>query len=232
MEINTIFILLLTILIIASLLFNLRFFNKNAIVISLMFGIIIIYAKGINWFLIMFTFLVLTLSATYISSKIRKTKHNSREIDNVLSNGLVPLMSALYSMKFNDPIFFLMYIGSISAALADTLSSEIGMLSKKDPIMITTLKKAKSGENGAVSLLGFAAAITGCLILATITYALFNIVDYTTFIAIILSGLFGTIIDSILGAKLENKGLITNGSINFITTLFGGILIVIIKLII
>ncbi|MBW6451181.1 MAG: DUF92 domain-containing protein [DPANN group archaeon] len=229
MELNTIILIILTILMVVSILFNQKYFNKTAIIIALLFGIIITQTKGLRWFLILFTFLIISILATHINSKIKGVHHSSRETDNVLSNGLVPLMSAIYSIKNNDPIFFLIYLGSISAALADTISSEIGMLSKKDPIMITTLKKTKSGENGGISILGFIAAITSCTILAIITYILFDI-NYTIFIAIIISGLIGTIIDSILGATLENKNKITNGSVNFITTLFGGIILVVITL--
>ena len=52
-----------------------------------------------------------------------------------------------------------------SAALADTLSSELGILSLRPPILITTGKPVRAGTNGGISMVGTqAAAVGGALI--------------------------------------------------------------------
>ena len=52
-------------------------------------------------------------------------------------------------------------ISHYAAANADTWSSELGILSKSPPFLITTFKPVPPGTNGAISILGLLAAIAG-----------------------------------------------------------------------
>lgn len=48
-----------------------------------------------------------------------------------------------------------------ACCLGDTLASELGILSKSPPILITTLKPVPPGTNGGMSLTGTLASIAG-----------------------------------------------------------------------
>ncbi|KAK0615861.1 integral membrane protein DUF92-domain-containing protein [Bombardia bombarda] len=60
-------------------------------------------------------------------------------------------------------------IANYAAVAADTFSSELGILSKGEPRLLTslTLRKVPRGTNGAVSLAGLAAGLLGSMVIVT-----------------------------------------------------------------
>ena len=122
---------------------------------------------------------------------------------------------------YQDPVFAALYLGSVSAAMADTTASELGMLGKT-PRLITTFKKVPKGTDGGVTLFGEAAATIAAFILCMIAYAL-NMATFEIAVTGILAGFVGTNVDSLAGATLERRGIIQNTGTNFICTLSGGL---------
>ncbi|XP_020592392.1 protein PGR-like [Phalaenopsis equestris] len=123
----------------------------------------------------------------------------------------------------NDSTFLTFLIGGIIGHYAccngDTWSSEIGMLSNAQPRLITTFKKVRKGTNGAVSLEGLlAAAAAGFVIGLTFILVGWLTVPCSAEIAwrelfvipiATIAGLFGSLIDSLLGATLQFSGYCT-----------------------
>ncbi|PKA47499.1 hypothetical protein AXF42_Ash020669 [Apostasia shenzhenica] len=110
-------------------------------------------------------------------------------------------------------------IGHYACCNGDTWSSEIGLLSNAQPILITTFKKVRKGTNGAVSIEGLvAAAIAGLVIgltfvmIGLLTVACPVDVAWRQFLVVpiaTVAGLFGSLIDSLLGATLQFSGYCT-----------------------
>lgn len=111
--------------------------------------------------------------------------------------------------------------GAFAAALADTMSSEIGQLSKAQPVMITTFRRVAAGTNGGITLAGTLAGAAGAAIVGLATLAT-GFVETRLLWIPIAAGLLGTTVDSLLGALLEEKGLVNNEYVNFCCTLSGG----------
>ncbi|KAG8985999.1 hypothetical protein FRB90_004285 [Tulasnella sp. 427] len=56
-------------------------------------------------------------------------------------------------------------LGHFACCLGDTLASELGVLSKSPPILITTFKRVPPGTNGGLSLLGTSASALGGVVM-------------------------------------------------------------------
>jgi uncharacterized protein (TIGR00297 family) len=113
----------------------------------------------------------------------------------------------------------------MATATADTLASEIGATYKGQPRMITTLKKVKAGTDGAVSVLGEAAALFGAIAIALVAIPMGVIGPNITaaFLLAIAGGFLGTNIDSLLGSTLQQKKLLSNEGVNLFATLSGAV---------
>jgi uncharacterized membrane protein len=85
------------------------------------------------------------------------------------------------------------------------------------PRMITTLRTAEPGQDGAISIAGTLAGIVAAAIVAALgTLALSG--DWTLFAVSCAGGIFGLLFDSLLGATLERRGWLNNDAVNFLST--------------
>lgn len=98
------------------------------------------------------------------------------------------------------------YLGNYACCTADTWASELGVLSKSDPILITTLKRVPAGTNGGITLLGIIASISGGGFIGMIYYLFTYFTSHPQAVWIpfsMLMGLFGSLVDSFLGATIQ-----------------------------
>ncbi|KAJ4301874.1 hypothetical protein N0V90_003970 [Kalmusia sp. IMI 367209] len=102
-------------------------------------------------------------------------------------------------------------VANYAATCADTFSSELGILSKSKPRLVTApWRVVPPGTNGGVSLSGLSAGLLGGFIIASASTLLIPFCDdwswgdkirYTQ--AMTLAGLGGSLLDSVLGALLQ-----------------------------
>ncbi len=187
-----------------------KFLDNEGLLVAFIVGLSVFVLDGIEGFIVLIVFFgVAELATMFLAGKRNKEKHALRNTSNILGNALAGIVALI----LNSPLGF---FAAISGSLADTLASEIGILSKTKPFLITTLKPVEYGTDGGVSWLGFSAAIVGSAIMAALYFGFTNNVRFS--LIVFFAGLFGTIVDSVLGATLQPKGYIDNNEVNFLSS--------------
>ncbi|MEK6902581.1 MAG: DUF92 domain-containing protein [archaeon] len=191
--------------------------KPTAIFTGLGAALFVAYRGGLgSFFAIVLFFLAGEFVTRQIRNKYHRKQHGTRSTVNIVGN----IGPALIALVLNPISFNVMFFTSLSAAFADTLSSEIGVLSKKQPLLITTLKPATTGEDGAVSLLGFLGAGFGALLYGLLAFVLTTSLYWAG--VVFIAGLVGSVLDSFLGATLQKDGYLDNNTNNFVSSFLVG----------
>ncbi|MFQ5892001.1 MAG: TIGR00297 family protein [Candidatus Methanofastidiosia archaeon] len=197
-------------------------------------GMSILIFGGWNYFALILAFFVIggaTTKYKYEQKRRRgvaQEKKGARGFGNVFGNGLCAMFFALAEGLHPSSFFFAGYLGAVSTAMADTVGGEIGRLSKKDPYLITNLKKVPTGTEGAISLLGLLAELAISAFVGVLAVVLkMESLEFSG-LEVVLSattaGFLGAKMDSILGATLETKlSWWENNQTNFWATAFGAL---------
>jgi uncharacterized protein (TIGR00297 family) len=205
-----------------------RVMDMSGLFSSALIGIILIaFTRDVRWFFIMLTFLILgSISTRYkynykLSLGSAQGHGGRRGYYNVFANGLVATAAAILFGITQHPIFTAMFLGSVATAAADTVAGEVGM-TRSNPILITTRKPVPAGTNGGISFAGEVAGLVAAMVVLGIAFGL-NVSSLPLLAIGVTAGFIGTNVDSLIGATLENQGLIGNAGTNLLATLIGGL---------
>lgn len=125
-----------------------------------------------------------------------------RTLAQVLANGGLPALLALYGARSASRRVGAAYAGALAAANADTWATEIGALSRAAPRLITSGRPAIAGQSGAVTPLGLLASVAGAALVGGAHAALSH--DRASAAGrIAAAGIAGSLADSVLGATLQ-----------------------------
>ncbi len=191
------------------------------VIIANLVGITIFQLGGFSYFIIAVLFFVVAEASTRLSSSKKNGRHERRTIGNIFGNSGV----AVIALAMGLPVGF---FGAMAAALADTLSSEIGMLSKRKPVLITTFKEVEHGTDGGITPLGMWSSLFGGAIIGLLHFLL-NANVYI-FLVLIVAGTFGSLVDSFFGAVFERNKILGNTEVNFLGSGAGAILALILSI--
>lgn len=131
-------------------------------------------------------------------------KEHTKDVIQIFANGFFGLLPVIIYAFTNNLSFLIISALCLCACFIDSVSSDIGTMSKKQPYDFIKRKYVSKGMSGGITLLGTLASLIVSILLSTyIVFAyslpLLNIIFYTL---IIMSG---TIIDSILGSCVQVK---------------------------
>ena len=187
---------------------------------ALLTGTLIFGFGGWIWGLLLIAFFVSSsfLSRCFEVEKQRLAekfaKGHRRDIGQALANGGWGAVLAVAYAFTQHPLLWAAFVGAVASVTADTWATEIGVLSRSQPRLITTGEPVPVGTSGGVSALGTAATAAGGLFIGLVTYLLhelFSIVsgkslawiDLLIIAVGLAGGLTGSFFDSFLGATLQ-----------------------------
>ncbi|CAN5771574.1 MAG: DUF92 domain-containing protein [Rubrobacter sp.] len=140
---------------------------------------------------------------------------------NALANCAVATVCAILAAATGSEPFIAAFVASLGAAFADTAESEIGQLFSRTPRLISTLRKAPPGTDGAVSLPGTIAGVGASGITAALGLALGMLETPAAVLLVATAAFLGTIVDSLIGDLSPRVG---NELTNVLCTLVAALL--------
>ncbi|QRK07540.1 DUF92 domain-containing protein [Archangium violaceum] len=129
-------------------------------------------------------------------------KTGTRDLGQALANGGVAALAAVLLGTTGEQRYALAMLGALVAANADTWATELGVLSRSPPRLVTTLRQVPPGTSGAVSGAGMLAATAGAAfvgLVAALAGARWSLVPW-----LVLAGVVGSLVDSFLGATVQD----------------------------
>ena len=189
---------------------------------AVLLGVLVFGGGGLAWAFVMVLFFVSSslLSRLNFGAAERKSqtvddfsKGSRRDAWQVAANGGVAGLAALLHLLYPQAAWpWLAYCASLAAANADTWATELGVLSRRLPLTITSLQPVERGTSGAVSMAGTLASLAGAALIGAAGALLWggrlalemSLWRHLTILGVIaLAGLGGSLLDSLLGATLQ-----------------------------
>jgi uncharacterized protein (TIGR00297 family) len=130
-------------------------------------------------------------------------KAGARDAEQVLANGAIFALAALLEVTQPSVLWLVAGAGALASSAADTWGTEIGMLAKSSPRMITTWRIVPTGTSGGVSAIGLGATVCGALFMAVAAWLVQRNVHVA--VAVSLGGLAGALADSVGGAFWQSR---------------------------
>jgi uncharacterized protein (TIGR00297 family) len=206
-----------------------RALTPAAAAVAAAFGVAIVLAAGFGFLTLLVVFVVVSSLATRYRFQEKERRHvqegraGERGVSNVLAHIVLPTSIAL-GVGFggvNESLAAVMFASALAFAASDTLASEFGVLTGS-AVSILSLRPVTPGTNGGISLVGEMFAVAGAVGTGLVGLGVFGLFHEPVplpgafLLAVGVAGFVACQVDSVLGGTLENRGLLTKGTTNFL----------------
>lgn len=182
-------------------------------------GTIVYGLGGPLWMGVLFAFFISSSALTSLFEK-EKEKVNREQFEKggprdpwqvIANGGLSSGLAAAYFI-YPQPVMLAAFLGVLATVNADTWATEIGVLSKRVPRLVTSLKPVEKGRSGGITFLGSLASLAGALFIGGCAAVLASVFDPALLYAFGwqklvliagLSGFLGSLVDSLFGATIQ-----------------------------
>jgi uncharacterized protein (TIGR00297 family) len=148
---------------------------------------------------------------------IAEEREGRRGAGNALANCLVSAVAAILWEVSRHPVSSVAFVAGLAAGASDTVASEIGKAWGRRTYLVIGFRPVSPGTPGAISLEGTIANLVAAAALAALGAEL-GLMPYTWVPAVVVGALAGSLVESVLAATLEHRGILNNDLLNFINT--------------
>ena len=201
-------IALAAVLVIGLIAYWKRQLNLSGVVAAVVMGAAATVMGGFTSLSLYLFFLISAAVIGKLSKKIRgldriHKKGGRRDAVQVLANGGAALAAMLIHAFDSSPVYLAVFTACLAEACSDTWASEIGVLSKSEPVSILTFTKVPKGLSGGVSLLGTCSAMLSSILYGIFAFSCYDGINLSLVMVVIFSSFAGVMTDSVLGATLQ-----------------------------
>ena len=150
------------------------------------------------WFFLSSSLLTRLFAKEKTKASLDYAKGGARDLAQVLANGGAAGLAILVFGLGKFEVARYAFVGALAAANADTWATELGVLSRNLPRLLTSGKEVPRGTSGAVSRTGLLASLVGAATVAGLAGWLEG--DLRLASAALVAGFLGSGLDSFLGA--------------------------------
>jgi len=197
--------------------------SRSGAIAAFVVGTITFGVGGWQLTIVLLAFFISSIALSRIGRTRKKQltdigKAGARDAWQVLANGGIATVCSVLvhgsvaTARIDSVGWFCAFAGAYAAATADTWGTEIGTLFKRPPRSILTLRPVATGLSGGITLLGTLAEFAGALLIAIVAVGVLAITPTSpgvpagaagVLVAVTLGGIIGALVDSVLGATLQ-----------------------------
>jgi len=197
-------------LVIAALAYQRGALSSSGALGAIVVGTLVFAMGGLAWAILLIAFFVTSSALSRYQARAKEPlaekfqKGHRRDLGQVLANGGWGALLALAYGFSPQPILFVAFVGAMATVNADTWATELGVLSKTLPRLITNGRVVAIGTSGGVTLIGTLVAFCGALLIGALAFAArLEIRDWRLISISAVAGLIGSLFDSLLGATVQ-----------------------------